>query len=340
MRINRFFLLAGFLAFLFSACGEENPAVFPIDSIASEATSSSIQNAEISSSSLATSTLSSSEQTESSSQIILSSSLTVELSSSSVDATSSSSNLSSSGIGPVSFGEMTDERDGHVYKTVKIGEQIWMTENLNYAYPKQDSSSDSVSWCYNNEPDSCAKYGRLYTWEASMDCYTKHYSNCSIYIRDKTSSESQIQGICPQNWHIPSVNEWDTLLGLLNNFTTDLKPANGWLDGDNDSNNFEFSILPAGMLYDCRLTGLMSECETLDDQGNYISRFWDYIGQETCFWAPNQSTDMLSDLGPITYYENAFASCFSKNNKVFSSGYYEKAWAFSVRCVKDNGPME
>ena len=171
MRINRFFLLAGFLAFLFSACGEENPAVFPIDSISSKATSSSIQNAENSSSSLATSTLSSSEQTESSSQTTLSSSLTVEHSSS-VDATSSSSNLSSSGFGPVSFGEMTDERDGHVYKTVKIGEQIWMAENLNYAYPKQDSSSDSVSWCYNNEPDSCAKYGRLYLWSAAMDSAT------------------------------------------------------------------------------------------------------------------------------------------------------------------------
>ena len=159
MRINRFFLLAGFLAFLFSACGEENPAVFPIDSTASEMTLSSIQNAGISSSSLETSTILSSEQTT------LSSSLTVALSSSSVDATSSSSNLSSSGFGPVSFGEITDERDGHVYKTVKIGEQIWMAENLNYAYPKQDSSSDSVSWCYNNEPDNCAKYGRLYTWE-------------------------------------------------------------------------------------------------------------------------------------------------------------------------------
>ena len=245
MRINRFFLLAGFLAFLFSACGEENPAVFPIDRIASEATSSSIQNAGISSSSLETSTTSSSKKTESSSQTTLSSSLTVEHSSS-VDATSSSSNLSSSGFGPVSFGEITDERDGHVYKTVKIGEQIWMAENLNYAYPKQDSSSVSVSWCYNNEPDNCAKYGRLYTWEAAMDCYTQFGENksaCSLFYHDKERNDDyKPQGACPTNWHIPYGNEWTALIDLVRDSSSALKSTSGWLDDGNGTDIFGWII--------------------------------------------------------------------------------------------------
>ena len=312
MRINRFFLLAGFLAFLFSACGEENPAVFPIDSIASEATSSSIQNAGISSSSLATSTLSSSEQTESSSQTTLSSSLTVALSSSSVDATSSSSNLSSSGFGPVSFGEITDERDGHVYKTVKIGNQWWMAENLNYAYTKPIKNElvdmDSSSICYNNEPDSCAKYGRLYMWEAAMD-----YSNdesCSDYDELLTT-----RGVCPEKWHIPSIEEWFTLLNIVNDLAAILKSTSGWLDDGNGSDTFGFNVLPAG-------TGNSN------------------IGKRACYWTPAQYTRQLDEFAPISYCERAQCFCFYSNNEIITYEDNMKKYAYSVRCVMDSTATE
>ena len=67
------------------------------------------------------------------------------------------------------YGELVDERDGQTYKTVKIGEQVWMAANLNYAYTgvpynyAGGNTSDSTSWCYGNDPVNCSKYGRLYT---------------------------------------------------------------------------------------------------------------------------------------------------------------------------------
>ena len=326
MRINSFLLLAGLLAFLFSACGEENPAVFPIDSIASEATSSSIQNAGISSSSLETSTTSSSEQTESSSQATLSSFLTVEHSSSSADAISSNSDLSSSGIGPVSFGEMTDERDGHVYKTVKIGEQIWMAENLNYAYPKQDSSSDSVSWCYNNEPDSCAKYGRLYPWNVAMGCVAKFGNDifqCSHAIAsNQTTYEKGYKykphGICPNNWHIPSDEEWAILRNAVNDSILNLKSVNGWHDNGNGTDLLGFSVLPTGTY--------ISE--------NGFEIYWEYSGKGTCFWTSAQWSNLIPiGDGPMIDHDYASAFCiFSTYSEVTE---YHKSSAFSIRCVKD-----
>ena len=133
----------------------------------------------------------------------------------------------------IEHGELKDERDGQVYKTVKIGDQWWMAENLNYAYTDPIIMDyglvleDSASFCYNNEPDSCAKYGRLYAWDAAMDCEN------NIYCFYDPNEDSKSRGICPEKWHIPSVNEWKTLIAYANNFAIDLKSTSGWLDDGN-----------------------------------------------------------------------------------------------------------
>lgn len=65
--------------------------------------------------------------------------------------------------------KLLDLRDSQEYRTVVIGTQTWMAENLNYAYLEPAGYQDSSSWCYKNERDSCSKYGRLYYWGAAVD---------------------------------------------------------------------------------------------------------------------------------------------------------------------------
>jgi len=122
--------------------------------------------------------------------------------------------------GEPSFGTITDTRDGKTYKTVKIGKQAWMAENLNYPTVRG-------SWCYENSADSCKKYGRLYEW------YTA-----------KT--------VCPSGWRLPDTADWEMLCTTTGKFVgKKLKSKSGWSNpGDgisgNGTNNYGFSALPGG----------------------------------------------------------------------------------------------
>ncbi len=113
----------------------------------------------------------------------------------------------------VKKGTMTDPRDGQVYKTVKIGTQTWMAENLNY--PTYES------YCYDNEPVGCQAYGRLYTWSVAMNA-------------------------CPSGWHLPNREEFETLLinvGADEKERSNNLRSTGWKNG---ADRYGFSALPAG----------------------------------------------------------------------------------------------
>ena len=147
-----------------------------------------------------------------------------EKSSSSNRSSSSNARLSSGEIAESSSstnagfvgGTLVDSRDGQTYKTVVIGSQTWMAENLNF---KTDSS-----FCYNNSAGYCEKYGRLYIWESAKSA-------------------------CPRGWHLPTHTEWNTLIKAVGGSSiagTKLKSTSGWNNNGNGTDTFGFSALPAG----------------------------------------------------------------------------------------------
>ena len=69
----------------------------------------------------------------------------------------------------IKYDSIVDSRDGKVYKTVKIGNQVWMAENLNYADSVKTPSLKGNSWCYDKDPKKCNVAGRLYSWAAAID---------------------------------------------------------------------------------------------------------------------------------------------------------------------------
>jgi len=111
---------------------------------------------------------------------------------------------------------LKDTRDGKTYKIVKIGEQTWMAENLNY------ETKDGK--CYDDSrPALCQRYGRLYNWYAALSA-------------------------CPEGWHLPSDAEWQALVDWAGGNIAGkmLKSKSGWEENASGENAFGFSALPGG----------------------------------------------------------------------------------------------
>ena len=166
------------------------------------------------------------------------------------------------------YGSMTDiERN--IYKTIQIGDQVWMAENLKVThYPdsteipffqnfenwEQLNYSDDVYCWYDNDPSIKDSHGAIYTWAASMN---GELSSNSI--------PSGIQGVCPEGWHLPSNEEWIILeinLGMSSSIaelrgfrgTNEASKISGdeylWMDGalkeDPEFGSSGFNASPSG----------------------------------------------------------------------------------------------
>jgi uncharacterized protein (TIGR02145 family) len=161
------------------------------------------------------------------------------------------------------------DRDGQRYNTVVIGTQRWMAENLNY-----QTDNDP---CYANKLSNCETYGRLYSWKAAIKA-------------------------CPNDWHLPSDAEWDTLVNFAGGASTagmQLKSANGWNGNGNGTNDHGFSALPGGSDFN-------------------------YAGSYGYWWSASENN------ASHAYSRSIYSGSGNVNRE--STG---KAYLLSVRCVMD-----
>ena len=243
------------------------------------------------------SSLSEVKQSSSSSSVILSSS------------EGSSNNTKDSYLNPnINYGEMTDSRDGQVYKTVKIGDQIWMAQNLNYADSVQTPVLEGQSWCLDKKPENCKVMGRLYTWLAAIDTIAlvndDEYSQTCSYYAGICRYPDKIRGVCPEGWHLPHRGEWNALfieVGGQSTAAKILKSQKGWnyqKVEENGSDDVGFSVIPV-----------------TDDGYRFVAEFWTATNRYK-----NYAYDV--DLNSSTDYAD-----FGERDK--RSGY-------SIRCLKDD----
>ena len=266
----------------------------------------------ISESSSSTNTKSSSSEIgKSSSSVKSSSSLT---SSSSVKSSSGSNSLifSEGSVEPCKmdgtdlceYGTLIDHRDGQVYKTVKIGEQWWMAEHLNYFTANSFSQS----------PQFSDKYGRFYTWAAAMDSaglWSPNGKGCGSNV--ECSPTYPVRGVCPEGWHLPDTTEWNALFNAVGPFTsakklkspTDWANINGFTDWGYDS--YGFTGLPAGWYR----------------KGHFYNR-----GEFVVLWS---STMSGKDYAHGIYLEHSVLAAELESAL--------KTTGFSVRCLKDTATV-
>ena len=130
-------------------------------------------------------------------------------------------NLNQEKLAAGEYGELLDTRDNQVYRTIRICNQVWMAQNLNYL------PSSGTTYCYDDNESYCKKYGRL-------------------YVRAAVS--------CPSGWHLPDDSEWQELFACVGGQSTAaaaLRASKGWdkhpeLD---NADEYGFSSLPAGVYY-------------------------------------------------------------------------------------------
>jgi len=193
--------------------------------------------------------------------------------------------------------------EGNIYKTVNIGDQDWMAENLKTtkynngdAIATTDPSTldihleiaPSFQWAYDSSDVNVDTYGRLYTWAAANDS----------------------RGVCPDGWHVPTDEEWTTLtdyLGGLSVAGSKLKEAGieHWTGSNEDATNESgFTALPAGQR---RGIGTF---ENIGYACHFWASTWDMTSNAYSRKLLVGSTEVIRDFGPLR-------------------------GGFSIRCIKD-----
>lgn len=153
----------------------------------------------------------------------------------------------------VEYGKIIDKRNRKLYRTVAIGGNTWMAENLNLDYKVNGSTYGTYTNTDNGEI-----YGHYYTWAAAMDSagvYSENSKGCGY---NKTCTvKTPARGICPEGWHIPTSAEWSALYSAIGSspYAMQAKGFDKWPDA---TDAYGFSALPAGFYYSGSFTNVGS----------------------------------------------------------------------------------
>ena len=204
----------------------------------------------------------------------------------------------------VSYGKLEDERDGQIYRTVKIGGQTWMAENLNYSNEEKYLSIQGKYACP-IEDTSRVLGGCSYTWAAVIDSiYWLGKGKKCGYYEDPCSLPSRVQGICPPRWHMPNAEEFETLYRQISQKVRKIQA----LGYDYSSDESGFSALSGGCNSDYQCSFSIGP----------------YFGGAT-FWAATEMNE----------YESNYWIVSDKEAYVYRGFGNYKNGLHSVRCVKD-----
>lgn len=221
----------------------------------------------------------------------------------------------------IDYGCIQDSRDNQVYRTVKMGDRVWMAENLNYDIPLPEDKVDDPMFKWVNkrhctESDSCIRacdsrenyciryvaeaFARSYTWAAAMDSLNQ--GGCGMGERCNVSG--QHRGACPGGWHIPSIEEFNELYeaaGGRDNAAYRLKSSNSWVCWNRECNGadeFGFAIIPT-----------------------------DLSTPKSIFWSTTEDSDSTIVVSQA-YYDNDYMENFENWSN-------QKSSLFQIRCLKD-----
>ncbi len=216
--------------------------------------------------------------------------------------------------------KFTDPRDSREYRTVTIGSQIWMAENLKYAVEN--------SYCYDNDESKCDDYGRLYSWSSAK--------------------ENQL---CPEGWHVPNYEEWEILsdaVGGKEIAGQKLRSNEGWGEKDNGIDNYKFTVRPVGYRHGNGYEGLNElayfwlngdysvrrvkpfvngKYIEYDNSGRYLDDFQPARG---VLMFNRQEQDVKSKLWKVNDMEMVVNNQKFDPNKEYADDYW-----LPVRCVSD-----
>lgn len=201
-------------------------------------------------------------------------------------------------------GSFIDERDGQEYKWVKIGDQTWMAENLNFGMMGNErkwmNKNTIVKLCYDNNENNCDIFGGLYLG----------------YIMDQFSPDRGPNGICPPGWHVPSDDEWQVLTdyqGGKNMAGGSMKEAGTvlWDPPNTGANNSSgFTALPGGY-FDIGV-------------GRFVGK-----GKACFFWSSTFS--WAYPISGFSYWNRNL----NRRNTIVRRNMGMQSSALSVRCIKD-----